>query len=279
MSTMDHIDKVREQILNEAERLGPDDCFSFSCHPGVSCFNECCGDVNIALTPYDVLRLKRRLGLSSTDFLERYTIKPFTKEQKLPVVLLKMDETKPGKPCHLVTAEGCSVYDDRPWPCRMYPIGSASARTEQDPDAPEFFFVMQEEGCEGFAEAKSWTIRQWMDDQGVPEYNSWGEEFKEISLHPRLQQMELNPQQMEMFYTACYDLDRFRGFVFESSFLDKYEVEPEVVEAMRGGDEALLRFAFRWLRTCLFGEQTVKLSAAVAEQYKKRLEQQGMKPK
>jgi len=290
MSTMDHIDKVREQILNEAERLGPDDCFSFSCHPGVSCFNECCGDVNIALTPYDVLRLKRRLGLSSTDFLERYTIKPFTKEQKLPVVLLKMDETKPGKPCHLVTAEGCSVYDDRPWPCRMYPIGSASARTEQDPDAPEFFFVMQEEGCEGFAEAcspegraggakRSWTIRQWMDDQGVPEYNSWGEEFKEISLHPRLQQMELNPQQMEMFYTACYDLDRFRGFVFESSFLDKYEVEPEVVEAMRGGDEALLRFAFRWLRTCLFGEQTVKLSAAVAEQYKKRLEQQGMKPK
>jgi Fe-S-cluster containining protein len=272
-------EKLKERILDEADRLGPDDAFSFSCHPGISCFNECCGDVNIALTPYDVLRLKRRLGLSSNDFLKRYTIKPFTQGQKLPVVLLKMDESRQGKPCPLVTEKGCSVYDDRPWPCRMYPIGSASARTEQDAGAPEFFFVLQEEGCKGFGEQKQWTIQNWMDDQGVPEYNRWGEEFKEISLHPRLAKMELNPQQMEMYHTACYDLDRFRSFVFDSSFLDKYELEPEVVEAIRTEDDELLRFAFRWLRTCLFGEQTVKPKTEVVEKYKERLEQQGMKPK
>jgi len=288
-------EELKQQILDEAERLGLDDRFSFSCHPGVSCFNQCCGDVNIVLTPYDVLRLKRRLGLGSTEFLGRYTVKPFTKEQKLPVVLLKMDDSRPNKPCQLVTQKGCSVYEDRPWPCRMYPVGSASARTESDPNAPEFFFLMQEEPCEGFKQARrgliperpegargtacDWSIREWIDDQGIGEYNSWGDEFKEITLHPRLRQMELSPHQMEMFYTACYDLDRFRVFVFESSLLAKYEVEPEVVEATRDDDEELLRFAFRWLRTCILGEQTVRLRNETVEQYRERLAAQGLKVK
>jgi len=276
---IDQFEELKQRILDEADRLGLDDSFTFSCNPGVSCFNECCGDVNIVLTPYDVLRLKRRLGMSSTELLQRYTIKPFTKDQKLPVVLLKMDDGRAGKPCQLVTEKGCSVYEDRPWPCRMYPLGQASARTEADPDGPEFFFLMQEEGCKGFEEDRRYTIRQWLDDQGVAEYNEWGELFKEITLHPRLRTLELNPHQMEMYHTACYDLDRFRGFVFESSFLDKYDVEPEVVEAMREDDEALLRFAFRWLKTCLFGEQTVKLKQDTVEQYKQRLAEQGMKIK
>ena len=56
---------------------------------------------------------------------------------------------------------------------------------------------------------------------------------------------------------ACYDLDRFRRFVFESTFLQRFEVEPELVERMRGDDEELLRFAFRWLRYALFAEPTM----------------------
>lgn len=274
---MTSFEELKDRILAEAPRMGPDDGFRFSCHPGISCFNNCCADVNIVLTPYDVLRLKRRLELTSTELLARHTVKPFTKDQKLPVVLLKMDESKEGKPCPLVTEQGCSVYEDRPWPCRMYPVGVAMP-PEGPEGAREFYFLMEEEGCAGFAEQRTWTIRQWMEDQGVAEYNAFGELFKELTLHPRLQKMDLNPQQMEMFFTACYDLDRFRSFVFESSFLEKYELEPELVEAIRTDDEALLRFAFRWLRACLLGEQTMKLRAETVDKYKERLAAQGMKP-
>ena len=35
--------------------------FSFACHPDVPCFTKCCSDLDLALTPYDVLRLKNRL--------------------------------------------------------------------------------------------------------------------------------------------------------------------------------------------------------------------------
>ncbi len=49
-----------------------DNSFSFACHPGLSCFTECCRDLRLALTPYDILRLKNRLGLASNDFLDQY---------------------------------------------------------------------------------------------------------------------------------------------------------------------------------------------------------------
>jgi hypothetical protein len=62
---------------------------------------------------------------------------------------------------------------------------------------------------------------------------------------------------MEMFHTACFDLDRFRAFVFESTFLTRFELPAEEVEAMRADDLALLRFAFRWLRYALFAEPTM----------------------
>ena len=57
---------------------------------------------------------------------------------------------------------------------------------------------------------------------------------------------------------GCYDLDRFRQFVFESSFLDRFELEDDLVEQIRSDDEALLRFAFRWLRFAIFAEPTLK---------------------
>ncbi len=274
---MNSIDALKEQILNESDRLGLEDSFCFRCHKDLPCFNVCCGDVNIFLSPYDVLRLKRRLGISSTEFLSRYTIKPFTQDQKLPVVVFKMDDEREGKPCQFVTPEGCSVYEDRPWPCRMYPVGAASARTEQDPTGPEFFFLMQEDPCDGFKDGPSIKIREWMEDQEIGPYNEAGDLFKEINLHPKLRKMTLNPHQMDMYFTACYDLDRFRSFIFESSFLKRYEVEPNVLAAIEKDDEELLKFSYRWLRTCLFNEGTVKLKESTKEEFRQRLIAQGMK--
>ena len=46
---------------------------------------------------------------------------------------------------------------------------------------------------------------------------------------------------MHMFYTACYDLDSFRAFVFESTFLERFELEAELVEQLQDRRLALLR--------------------------------------
>ena len=40
-----------------------------------------------------------------------------------------------------------------------------------------------------------------------------------------------------MFYMACYDLDRFRRFVFETRFLKLFDVDEARVEALRSDDQ------------------------------------------
>ena len=85
------------------------DTFCFACTPEVPCFNACCRDLNQFLTPYDVLRLKNSLGLSSSQFLQKYTICRTGPESGLPVVTLK-PQTGPERRCPFVTSEVIVVF-------------------------------------------------------------------------------------------------------------------------------------------------------------------------
>ena len=190
--------------------------------------------------------------------MNRFTAMPIDKNQRFPVILFRMmDEDQ--KQCHFVDEKtGCTIYEDRPWACRMYPIGLASPKDSPVGGEDEFYFLLREEICRGHKEPREYTVREWIENEGIREYDEAGKEYKEITLHDYFEKGgELSPQQMEMFYTACYDLDKFREFVFGTSFLDRFDVSGDEVEAMREGDEALLAFGFRWLRYCLFGEPTL----------------------
>jgi Fe-S-cluster containining protein len=265
--------RLQEKIIADYPRMGPDDTFKFACHPGVSCFNKCCGDVNIFLTPYDVLRMKRRLGMNSSEFLEKYTLMPINKEMKTPVVMLRMNDDE-AKSCMHLTEEGCGIYSDRPWPCRMYPLGLAAQKDTPDGWRGErFYFLLQEEVCRGFEEPREWTVRGWLDDQGIEEYDKWVEGWKELTLHEFFETGGvLTPEKMHMMFTACYDLDKFREFVFGSTLLQRFEIDEDFIEEMRYDDESLLRFAFLWLRFSLFGEQTMKPKPEVVEAFKGSLD-------
>lgn len=264
---------LKEKILEDFTRLGPDDTFKFGCHPGISCFNTCCSDVNIFLSPYDVLRLKNRLGISSTEFLEKYTLLPVQKDMTTPVVILRMNDDE-NHSCPFVTTEGCGVYTDRPWPCRMYPVGLATSRdTEDGWQGERFYFLLEEEGCKGFSEAREWTIQEWMDNQGVDAFDQWGEAYKELSLHRFFENGgTLTPDQMEMFFNSTYDLDKLRAFVFGSTLLERFEVDEDFVHQMKTDDEALLRFGFLWLRFALFKEPTMKVRPEAAQAVQEKLE-------
>ena len=266
-------EQFQEKILSDYPRLGLDDTFKFACHPGVSCFNRCCGDVTIFLSPYDVLRMKKRLGMTSGDFLVKYTIMPIQKDMKTPVVVLRMNDDE-VKTCPFLTDAGCGIYSDRPWPCRMYPLGLAAQKDTPDGwRGDRFYFLLEEEACKGFDEPREWTVREWMDDQGLDAYDEWGEAFKELTLHKYFEEGGiLSPQKMQMIFTACYNLDKFREFVFQSTLLQRFEVDEDFVEEMRRDDEVLLRFAFLWLRFSLFGEQTMKTKVEVVEAFKGKLD-------
>jgi hypothetical protein len=227
--------------------------------------------VNIFLSPYDVLRLRKRLGMTSGEFLDRYALMPVQKDMKTPVVLLRMRDDA-GKTCPFVTEGGCSVYSDRPWPCRMYPLGMAAAKDTADGwRGEQFWFLLREEACKGFGEATSWTVREWLENQGVGPYDDWGDAHKELALHKFFEDGGvLSPEKLNMFFIACYDLDKFRSFVFETTLLERFEFEEDFIQEMSYDDEALLRFAYLWLRFSLFGEPTMRPRPEAVESIKGR---------
>ena len=250
------------EVLRHQRQLAGSEEFCFACHPGVPCFNRCCADVNILLTPVDVLRLARRLDLTSGEFLDRYTLAPITKDLHLPVLMLRMEEGA-EKRCPFVGAAGCTVYEDRPWACRMYPVAMAVPPARAGVEPKPLYFLFEDDFCLGRETGQKWTVERWRADQRVEEQEEMEADFRELVSHPWfIGGRQLDPKRMELFFTGCYDIDTFRRFVFDSSFLQRFELEAAAVEEIRRDDRALLRFAFRWLRFALFGEPTMTIRKA-----------------
>jgi Fe-S-cluster containining protein len=257
-----------EAIKKNYPALTPDSKFRFSCHRGLACYTRCCADVNIFLSPYDVLRMKKALNIPSGELLEKYTVAPYMTEEKLPLVLLKMRDDD-AKTCPFVTPEGCSIYEDRPWSCRMFPLEVASNR----PGEPESCYIAGDVfPCEGFKEDKEWTVDDWRRDQGLDLYEQKSQAYKEITLNPLFQaEKGIGPAKTMMFYVTCYDLDRFRRLILESTFLSRFEIDQDLVAKMTTDDEALLNFAYDWLRFSLFGEDTITIRGEIIEEKKREL--------
>jgi Fe-S-cluster containining protein len=262
-----------ESIIRDYPRLALEDAFCFQCDSSMECFTRCCRDVTIVLTPYDVIRMKQALHLESSEFLEKYTLSPFAKDQKIPAIILKMDpETKV---CPFVAEEGCRIYADRPWACRMYPLGMA------EPDNPTatdraFHFLLREEICLGHKTERSVSVSDWIAGQGIEDYDAVGISFKELMLHPFWNgDGYLTPEQVDMYYMACYDLDRFRRFVFETRFLQMFEVDEDRIEAIRKDDLEMLDFAMQWLKFSLFREKSMKIKRSVLESKRGTVAQAG----
>jgi Fe-S-cluster containining protein len=242
---------MNEEYTGKQRRLCLNDEFKFSCHKGLPCFNTCCNDVNIFLTPYDVLRMRRSLWTPSGEFLKRYT-NTLLGNEGLPLVMLKMMEDE-RKNCPFVTPDGCSIYQDRPWSCRMYPVFPVSSKEEE-------FLIEEKSSCLGFNEGKQWTVKEWKKDQGIDVYDKMNESYKEITLHDYFRKgNKLDSGRAKMLHKACYDLDEFKKFLFGTRYFDIYDVEKEVIEKIKEDEEELLSFGYRWVRFNLFEEDTLKL--------------------
>lgn len=225
-----------------------DEKFKFACHSGLECFNKCCRDISIFLTPYDVLRMKNKLGMESGEFLKRYTRE--SDQGSIPLVLIKMREDA-DLTCPFLTAGGCSVYDVRSWSCRIAPV---------DLKDNGYSFIFDSDFCKGQHEDREWTLKEWMKNQGLEIYEEKEKIFNELPKHIQFTGMtNLDKHIKEIVFMACYDLDRFRKFIFETGFLDVFFIKQEVAEEIRKDDEALLQFAFRWLKEDFDVGETLEL--------------------
>ncbi len=235
------------------QELSLDDLFCFACHAQVPCFNECCGELDQILTPYDVLRLKNALGLSSSEFLARYTRRHTGDGTGLIVVGL-VESIGAGGKCPFVSPEGCRVYDHRPGSCRAYPLARSVSRHRRTGRLTERYLLFKEPHCRGFEEARKQTVRQWVEQQGLSPYNAANDLMMELiaakNRHSPAKPLSLADG--HVFYTGCYDLDRFRGEIFEKADWPDNWFDAQTLATARRDETVLLAVALDWVRRVLF---------------------------
>jgi uncharacterized protein len=255
------VDLYQDQA--EAVKLSLDGFFHFTCHPGLSCFNQCCRQPTVILKPYDIMRLRRRLGITSTEFLEKYTTKVVEDKSYLPLVMLDIDKAAGGG-CPFLAAAGCSVYEDRPGACRLFPITQGSNLVGDGVE--DTYFCKRLDFCQGFSEGQEWTLEQWKSDQGMEPYDLLNQEWLEIILKRATLDPPANDARAPaLFYLVAYDVDKFRRFVLETPFLEIFEIPQNVTAVLQKSDVELLRFGYKYLKMVLLIEDALQMKAEMQE--------------
>ncbi|MBI5550396.1 MAG: YkgJ family cysteine cluster protein [Desulfobacterales bacterium] len=257
---MKYIDDPQGQPV-AGRPIGPEDTFRFRCHPQLACFNRCCHNLNLFVYPYDVLRLKRNLGISADQFIETYVDVVLREGNHFPEVVLRMAAADRA-PCPFLTPQGCRVYADRPHTCRLFPMeqgaryAAATGRTEA------VYFLRPPAFCLGPGEDRSLNVAAYIQEQQVQAYDPLTMAWAEVRRLFRDDPWGLegpNGPKAKMAFMAAYNLDRFREFLFGSTFLKRYRVAPELVRKIRRDEEALLAFGFDWIRLFVFGIATPRI--------------------
>lgn len=231
--------------------------FRFSCHSELSCFNDCCRDADVFLTPYDVLRMKNAVGIDSGEFLKKYT-GMILDEVGPPVIFLEMKNDE-KKSCHFLGEEGCEIYAERPGRCRAFPLEAVGAGN---------YKLAEGFKCLGIEEGEEYTLKSWKKKQGIDAYNEMDDLFKEITLDKKLIKENMQgPNVLQMFFMV-FDLDKFKRFVFESKFLDVFDVPREEVKKMKKDETELLKFAIKWLKFGLIDKEALKVKDSVLQTQK-----------
>jgi uncharacterized protein len=177
-----------------------DSAFSYTCH---AC-NRCCRNKAIRVSPYEILRLARYLGLSTTEFIERHTEAGGT-------VL----RAKEYGDCGFLGERGCTVHPDRPLACRIYPLARWVS-----PDGVESFGHLtphpRTEGVYG----KSGTVQDYLDQQQLAPFFEMSERYGQ--LYQRMVGMleKLDPDELDRRSERRAAIDELPAGTLASLWMD-----------------------------------------------------------
>jgi uncharacterized protein len=166
--------------------------------------NRCCYRKAIRVGPYEILRLSRRLGLTTTEVIARHT------EAGGTVLQSREDGA-----CGFLGPHGCTVHPDRPLACRIYPL----ARWV-DPHSNESFGHIEPHPQTAGVYGSAGTVDDYLTAQGLPPYFAMGDRYGE--LYERMVGLleRVDPDEAERRGERRAEIDEMDAGSLASSFMD-----------------------------------------------------------
>jgi Fe-S-cluster containining protein len=248
------MDNGRKQFPEGMVPLGKKK-FHFRCGPDLKCYMACCRKLDLILYPYDIIRLKKRLAISSEEFMRTHTRLGASSHPFFPAVMLLMSDNR-EQTCPFLGESGCTVYEDRPTACRTYPLERAVDRNPAGTRPAEYYFMTKHSYCLGHRETKEWTVKSWLRDQKLQAHNGandlWSEVDTLFARNPWQGEGAGGPRQ-QIAFMVCYNIDGFRIFAAEQKLFEQFRLESSSRRLLAHDDEALQKFGFEWLKHFLAG--------------------------
>jgi uncharacterized protein len=182
--------------------LESESAFSYQCN---AC-SHCCHNKAIRVGPYEILRLARRLGITTTQFIAQHTEAGGT-------VLRMRDEN--NRACIFLNQQGCSVHPDRPLACRLYPL----ARWV-DPDGRESFGHLTPHPNTSGIYGTSATVAAYLDKQGAAPFFEMGKSYGAV--YQRMVDVlgSLDPEELDRRPSRRNEVDEKAPGLAASTWID-----------------------------------------------------------
>jgi len=200
MKTIADTEKVLKEFkVGKHLILEMDDAFKFEC----ALCGGCCFNNAVALNCYDVVRLRHGVGASTTEILQKgvidFHIGPSSgmpictiqfQEALSKTILTKCPFLLPIAHEATLTLEStdieagkwaCSVYKDRPVPCRLFPCGRVKSVNKETGKVKQTFFLQEiDEFCPGLKGKKEQTLKQYLDATEFKHYDEGSAKFANL---------------------------------------------------------------------------------------------------
>ncbi len=115
---------------------------------------RCCHDQVITLSPYDVIRLARAAGISTSEAITKYTIRRGS--------ILKFEQ---NGGCAALDGTTCTLHSGRPLACRLYPLG-----LEHDQQGGEYYLRLQPAAGSRGLYGNHGSVQDFLGAQGAKSY-------------------------------------------------------------------------------------------------------------
>ena len=154
--------------------------------------------------PYELLRLARHLGLTTSEVIARHTEAGGTVLQ-----------TREDGACTFLGPRGCTVHPDRPLACRLYPL----ARWV-DPDDNESFGHLEPHPQTAGVYGTRGAVHDYLTAQGAAPYFAMGDRYGELYERMVAVLTRLAPDEAERIGERRSEIDEMDVGSLASTFAD-----------------------------------------------------------